>query len=199
MAESVLNPLCLAGFEHRWLCCGGCGDLWGLLTHWTSVRLVFSGGKANDLSVFVERAPRFTAVASVTAPCPAARGVTGVTRIWKGKLKRQWCQVCFVWLRSKAIWEGSECQLILKYMNSGFFIWPDASSYFKAISSCSQVKCWGSGKPELMEAVFSQIQHMFNFSIIVLFHLGTSILSESLTGSERARGKLCCSNNIQFF
>ena len=53
------------------------------------MRLVFSGGKANDLSVFVERAPRFTAVASVTAPCPAARGVTGVTRIWKGKLKRQ--------------------------------------------------------------------------------------------------------------
>lgn len=67
-------------------------------------------------------------------------------------------------------------------------LWPDASSYFKAISSCSQVKCWGSGQPELMEAIFSQVQHTFNFSIIVLFHLGTSILSESLTGSQRRLG-----------
>ena len=43
------------------------------------MRLVFSGGKANDLSVFVESALTFTAVASVTAPCPAVRGVKGVT------------------------------------------------------------------------------------------------------------------------
>lgn len=82
----------------------------------------------------------------------------------------------------------SECQIILKYMSSRFFLWPDASSYFKAISSCSHVKCWGSGQPELMEVIFSQVKHTFNFSIIVLFHLGTSILSKSLTGSKRRLG-----------
>ena len=66
VAKSVLNPLCLAGFKNRWLCRGECRDLWGLLTHWTSVCLVFSGGKTNDLSLFVKSALTFTVIPSLS-------------------------------------------------------------------------------------------------------------------------------------
>lgn len=37
----------------------------------------------------------------------------------------------------------------------------------------------------IMEMIFSKVQHMFNLNIMVVFHLGTSIFSESLLRSKR--------------
>lgn len=66
------ESLCLAGFKHRWLCHGRCRNLWRLLTHWTSVCLVFSGGKTNDLNMFVKTAVTLKLILSVIVlivPC----------------------------------------------------------------------------------------------------------------------------------